>query len=196
MTPSTSPARGCLRSADVCAHKSVLVTAGKIPAKRARILGRQHLKSWYHGSLKLIALEPSDLTLISAHLQDTVVKVGDMTFSKPTRGDTAGRFVLHGNRLVQSADRNQPTERRRAALRIERVLSAQVHGFTPADRSAVIAVLALSFAPDADAALAPAGVLTLVCAGNASVRLGVECVELVLEDLGPAWQAGAVPDHM
>ncbi len=147
--------------------------------------------------LKLIALDPADLTIVSAHLQDAVVKVGDVAFAKSPGPGATGRFVLLGNRLVRSVGGpvGGPNERRRAALRIERVSSVQVHGFSPADPAAVLALLTLTFTPDADPALAPAGTLTIVCAGNASVRLAVECVELALEDLGPAWQAAAVPNH-
>ncbi len=140
--------------------------------------------------LKLIALEPADLTIVSAHLQDAVIKVGDMTYTK-----AASRFVALGNRLVRTTDARSPTERRRAALRIDRVTSAQIHGFGPSDRATVLAILALTFTPDPDPALAPAGILTVVCAGDASLRFEVECVELVLEDLGPAWQASAIPEH-
>lgn len=141
--------------------------------------------------LKLIALEPTDLTILSAHLQDAVVKVGDMTFSK-----SAKRFAALCNRLERAAGGSLAGgERRRAALRIDRVRNVQVQGFSPSDRGTVLSILALSFEPAADAAAAPAGLLTLVCAGDASLRLDVECVEVVLEDLGPAWRAGAVPHH-
>ena len=140
--------------------------------------------------LKLIALEPADLTIVSAHLQDAVVKVGDMMFS-----GSASRYVAHCNRLLRPSDGRSASERRRTALRIDRVKSVQVHGFKPADRATVLAFLALTFTPDPDPALAPAGVLTVICAGNSSLRFAVECVELVLEDLGAAWKAGAVPVH-
>lgn len=141
--------------------------------------------------LKLIALEPSDLTIVSAHLQDAVMKAGDMTFAKSSK-----RFAALTNRLQRSTDGSLAgTERRRAALRIDRVRAAQIQGFAPSDRSTVISILALSFAPAADAGDAPAGTLTLVCAGGVSMRFEVECVEVVLEDLGPTWQAGAVPHH-
>ena len=142
--------------------------------------------------LKLIALEPSDLTIVSAHLQDAVAKVGDMTFSK-----AAQRFVALSNRLIRDPEGTMPGagERRRTALRIDRVTHAQVQGFTPADRSTVLEILTLTFTPHADPAQAPAGVITVVCAGDASVRLDVECVEVVMEDLGPAWSAAAIPQH-
>ena len=142
--------------------------------------------------LKLIALDPSDLMVVSAHLQDAVAKVADATFSAADN-----RFVVLCNRLDrQDIKRGTDVgERRRAAFRVERVKHVQVHGFLPSDRSTVLSILTLTFEPDPDPANAPAGILTVLCAGNAAIRLAVECVELVLEDLGPTWQAGTVPEH-
>ena len=143
--------------------------------------------------LKLIALDPADVPILSAHLQDAVVKVGDMAFDARAR-----RFGLHANRFnwqAELADRAS-RERRRAALRIERVTSVQSQGLDPANRSTVLSILALTFTADPDAALAPAGTLTILCAAGVTLRLAVECVELSLEDLGPVWQAVAVPEHL
>jgi hypothetical protein len=54
-------------------------------------------------------------------------------------------------------------------------------------------LLALQFEPVA--AEDPQGYLTLVFAGGGAVRLHVECIEAEMKDLGPAWQARAVPRH-
>ena len=142
--------------------------------------------------LKLIALDPADLPVLSAHLQDAVVRVGDMAFDARDR-----RFGLHCNRFNWQAEKADPAsrERHRAALRIERVSHLQSQGFDPQLRNQVLSVLALVFVADPDAVLAPQGTLTIVCAGGASLRLTVECVELVLEDLGPVWAASSVPEH-
>lgn len=142
--------------------------------------------------LKLIALEPSDLTVVAAHLQDAVIMVGDITYS-----NTARRFAALCNRLHRQYDAGGRAElqRRRAALRIDRVASVRFQGFLRDDRNTVLSVLTLNFAAVADPAMAPAGTLTIVCAGGASLQLDVECVELALEDLGPAWKAGGEPQH-
>ena len=142
--------------------------------------------------LKLIALDAPDVTILSAHLQDAVVKVSDMAYSPHDK-----RFVVHANRYNWPIDggRRSGGERRRSALRIERVTAAQSQGFDANDRSTVLEVLAILFMPDPNPALAPAGTFSIVCAGGASLRLIVECVEMVLEDLGPAWQASGQPTH-
>jgi hypothetical protein len=143
-------------------------------------------------SLKLIALDAEDLIVLAAHLQDAVATVGDMAFLPGER-----RFVILMNRFDWTDESNPKSGgvRRRAALRVEQVAKAQVQGIDLKAKGAVLNVLTAVFEPDADAARAPAGTLTLVCAGNAAIRLHVECLELQLEDLGPAWAAKAKPDH-
>jgi len=147
--------------------------------------------------LRLIALDAPDVTIISAHLQDAVVKVGDMAYSPRDK-----RFVIHGNRFNWPVDGGAKTpgasktgERRRSALRIERVTSVKSQGFDRDARGTVLSVLAVLFEPDPSPDMIPAGAVSIVCAGGASLRLDVECVERVLEDLGPAWEASAVPSH-
>jgi hypothetical protein len=142
--------------------------------------------------LKLVALDAADLPVVSAHLQDAVVSVADLAYSGRDR-----RFVLLANRFdwTGAAGTRRAGERRRAALRIEGVRHVQTHGIDRDDRSAVLSILAVLFEPAGDAAAAPAGTLTLVCAGDAAIRLSVECVELMLEDLGPAWEASRRPEH-
>ena len=63
--------------------------------------------------LKLIALDADDLAIISAHMQDAVFKVGDLSFSA-----RSGLFSLAANRFVweKAARTTKSFERRRAAL--------------------------------------------------------------------------------
>ncbi len=140
--------------------------------------------------IKLIALDALDVPVMSAHLQDAIVRVADMAYSP---GDK--RFALMCNRFHR--DPANPKmgagERRRTAFRIEGVNSVQSQGFDLSSNAAMLSILAVLFV--ADPASAPSGMLTLMCAGNAAVRLSVECVEMALEDLGPAWEAGRRPVH-
>lgn len=139
--------------------------------------------------IKMIALDDEDLVVLAAHLQDAVARVEDMTYQPSEK-----RFVALLNRFDRAtpADPGDQGIRRRAALRIERVQRAQVQGIDLKDTTAIIAVLSILFEPMTDA---PAGRLTVVCAGNAAIRLDVECIEVQVEDLGPAWAASASPRH-
>lgn len=141
--------------------------------------------------LRLIALDEPDLQIVSAHLQDAVCKVADMAYRPADR-----RFVAIFNRFKWTADAGASTgERRQAALRIERVLAARALQLDLKAKETVLALLAVTFIPDPDPAKAPAGEVLLQFAGGAAARFAVECIEIQMEDLGPAWTARAVPDH-
>ena len=137
-------------------------------------------------SLKLSTLEPDDLEVVSAHLQDAVLTAGDMTYRPVEK-----RFVMLANRFdwlsvdIRRAN-GQAGERHRAAMRVERVLGAQVTGIDLARSDGPLELLAVQFHPAAEP---PAGHVTLVFAGGAAIRLQVECVEVGLEDIGGAWLA-------
>ena len=140
--------------------------------------------------LKLIALDEEDLEIVSSHLQDAVVRVGDMAF-EPSRK----RFVAVVSRfnwekaVAGSAD--QGNERRRTALRFDRVLGAQLKAVKPSQADRVLSLLAVRF----EASDHPSGYIVLTFSGGASIRLQVECIEAELTDLGPAWRARSRPQH-
>ncbi len=146
--------------------------------------------------LKLIALDSDDLNVISAHLQDAVLRVRDMAFLPRER-----RFAVVVNRFdwetaagkVKSGAKTS-LERRRSGLRFERVLGAKVHNIDLMDRSAALALLAIVFEPSAEADSA-AGNVTLTFSGGAAIRLTVECVEAEMKDLGAVWKARRAPSH-
>jgi len=139
-------------------------------------------------SLKLIALDKDDIEVISTHLQDAVLKVGDIVW-RPSEH----RVVLALNRFDWEAaqDRSPSYLRRRTALRFDRVRSVKCRNLSPGQPEAVLNLLAVEF----DERLAPAGLVTLVFSGGAALRLEVECLEVELSDLGPVWKAGACPSH-
>jgi hypothetical protein len=142
--------------------------------------------------LKLIALDTEDLDVVSAHLQDAVINVGEMAYLKRER-----RFAAIVNRfdwseaLSASRSSRRPFTRRRAGLRIEHVLGAQLTGIDLADKRQTLSVLAVRFEPTT----APEGYLTIACAGNFAIRLHVECLEAELKDLGAAWATKSKPQH-
>ena len=142
--------------------------------------------------LKLIALDADDLSVVSAHLQDAVMQVGDIAYLPKEK-----RFAAIANRFDwveafrRGADSAENLPRRQTALRFERVLNAKVNGIDLKNKSAVLSLLAIGFEP----ADAPEGDITLVFAGGGAVKLRVECIEAELKDLGAAWQASSEPRH-
>jgi hypothetical protein len=45
------------------------------------------------------------------------------------------------------------------------------------------------------AAELPAGIVTLTFAGQTQIELTVECLDVTLADIGPAWPTRRKPDH-
>ena len=138
--------------------------------------------------LKLIALDQDDIAVVSTHLQDAVVKVADILWRPAEK-----RLVLALNRFDWEAcgHASPCLQRRRTALRFERVLSFRARNVSPAAKDAVLNLLAVEYA-ETDA---PAGTITLIFSGGAALRLEVECLECELADLGPTWTAAARPAH-
>jgi hypothetical protein len=144
--------------------------------------------------LKLIALDAEDLAIISANLQDAVMTLGDLAFLPREK-----RFAAVANRFdwvdaIESetaSGSERRYARRRAALRFERVLAAQVHGMDLKNKGAVTSLLAIGF----ESLDPPSGQIILQFADGGAIRLNVECIEAELRDLGPAWQAKSRPQH-
>ena len=145
-------------------------------------------------TLKLLAIDGEDLRIISAHVQDAVMTVGELRYLKKEM-----RFVLTMNRF----DRQNETEnakaaakkrghiRRRAVLHFDRVLSVKEKNIKALSPDTVLNLLAITF----NEVSAPAGEVTLVFSGDSAIRLSVECLEARLGDLDAAWSTQHAPDH-
>jgi hypothetical protein len=136
-------------------------------------------------SLKLTALDPADLEIISAHMQDAVITIGDIRFLKASK-----KFALIANRFLWQMQK-PPYERRRTGLSFDRVLSAKSHRILQGADDAILSLLSISFTPGED----PSGTIVLTFSGGGAINLEVECIEARLEDLGPAWETPNLPSH-
>ena len=148
--------------------------------------------------LKLVALDRDDIEVVSAHVQDALVRVSDI-FWQPREH----RFVVALNRFdwmsatdaksaVSKADLAKADYRRlRTALRFERVLSCKCRNVDPSDKDARLNLLAIEFV-ERDP---PAGVVTMTFSGGGVIRLEVECLEAELADLGEIFTTDACPNH-
>lgn len=135
--------------------------------------------------LKLIVLDAEDLSVVSAHLQDAVLKRADMVYLPGQR-----RFALAARRFDWQAAQAGQKRRRLAALHFDRVLSVRQSG-VGAGGDTVYNLLAVTFAPTSE----PEGEVTLTFSDGAAIRLTVECLEGQMKDLGPVWEAAGVPGH-
>jgi hypothetical protein len=139
--------------------------------------------------LRLSAFDEDDLAVISAHMQDAVLVMSDITYVKRER-----RFALVANRFVWESSANAPRqhfERRRTGLHFEGVLSVKSHRITIGAKDAVLSLLSIAFEKGAP----PGGTVLLNFSGGGIIRLEVEFLETWLRDLGPAWATSSQPSH-
>lgn len=137
--------------------------------------------------LKLTALDDDDLSVISAHLQDAVLLIGDIRYLAGQQ-----RFVMVANRFDWQGAGGKKAMRRRCGVHFDRVRSVQSRNVRQGADDAVLSLLAIEFKAGA---VAPEGSIELTLSGGGSIRLDVECVEASLEDLGPMWETGNIPNH-
>ena len=127
--------------------------------------------------LKLIALDPDDLAVISAHVQDARVQTSDIIWRQGEK-----RLVLGINRLDPEQTPAGETAPRRviAALRFDRVLSCKSRSIDLEAAETALDLLGIEFHPGE----APGGSVVLMFSDGGALRLDVECLECELADLG------------
>ncbi len=141
--------------------------------------------------LRLVALDREDLAVLSAHVQDAVLRVKDINWMPRDR-----HFVLAMNRFVWEAAaggswRRRDYQRRRSVLHLARVEKVQSVGIDREATGAVLNLLAIRFEPLNE----PSGDVVFDFAAGATIRLSVEVLEVELTDLGPAWSTPLAPRH-
>jgi hypothetical protein len=147
--------------------------------------------------LRLRAIDQLDLSVIAAHLQDAVAKVGDMGFDPKRR-----RFAILFNRFMwedvqddlgmgPKPDHNAPYRRVRCAVHFEGVLRVQSSGMRLSEKEAVAELLTLKFEQRDE----PGGIMSLTFAGGAALRLEVECLDAWLSDISAPWSTQRRPEH-
>jgi hypothetical protein len=137
--------------------------------------------------LKLLALDTEDLAVVSAHLQDAVLTIGDLVYLPREH-----RFAFAADRFDWEASAVENCKRRRrTAVHFEGVKNVRSRGISLDKREVQLNLLAISF----EAADAPAGSVMLHFDGGACVCLDVECLEAALKDLGPCWEIAGRPAH-
>jgi len=140
------------------------------------------------GALKLMAEDVADLDIIGAAVQDALLRMGDLSFDNKAR-----RFTAMLNRFRwEAAEPDGPLERVRSALSFEGVMAVKSRRVRPDASEALASVLSLGFIPDEEP---PGGIVRLLLAGGGEIALEVECLDVVLIDMGEAWRTPRRPDH-
>lgn len=143
--------------------------------------------------LGLRAEDSEDLRVISSLAQDAVLTAGDISWDARAR-----RLALLINRFrwedAEAADREgRPYERVRALLVLSDVLNVRADGIDPAERDAVLSLMALDWQPGEDGT----GRLLLQFSGDGTLAAEVECLSIDLRDVTRPYVApsGRAPTH-
>lgn len=131
--------------------------------------------------LRLLARDETDLQIVSAALQDALLRVDDVLWEARAR-----RLTLTLNRFCWECGGT----RVRAALQFGDVLAVKSRRL-PRGRETPLELLALDF----EAGEAPGGRVILMFAGGGDLRADVECLDAVLADLSEPWPARKAPVH-
>lgn len=138
--------------------------------------------------LKILALEPEDLPVVSACLQDAIVRIGDINYGPKSR-----QFVMVANRFEGEHDQTAKTgHRRRTGVTFSQVNKVRSQKIRQGVNDAVLSLLTMEFIAGKTA---PEGIVKLVFSGGGAIELEVECVEVQMEDLGPRWETANIPKH-
>jgi len=141
--------------------------------------------------LKLRAEDAEDLKIMSAHLQDALVRVGDIAYLARKH-----RLMISLNRFCWEAEPAKlggktTYSRVTAGLHFEGVLSVKVRGMDRENVEGLLYLLAIEPRIEGDGS----GEIELVFAGGASIVAKVECVEAALADIGEPWLTDIRPRH-
>jgi hypothetical protein len=139
--------------------------------------------------LRLLAEDAEDLKVISACLQDAVLKVGDFAYLPSQR-----RFAFVANRFVweDGADRKAgPFFRTRTGAHFDDVTACKHQNIKTDAKDGVVELLAIRFEPGADGA----GAVVLDFSGGGAIRLDVDAISAELRDMTDPWRTQSKPAH-
>jgi len=141
--------------------------------------------------LRLTAEDQDDLAIISSAVQDAVGQLGGFEYLTQKR-----QFVFALNRfrweLLLKNPKAKDLVRIRSGLAVNGVLAVKAKGIPQGNKDHVMQVLALEFAPAAEA---PAGTILVKFAGGADLKLDVECIDVSLFDTAQSWSTPRQPRH-
>ena len=138
--------------------------------------------------LHLHAVNADDLEVLSAALVSTTVKRADLALQKARR-----RLAFVGNRFRWEDGRLEGMggSRIRTGVQINDVIGVRAQGIAALDGEAVLELLSITQKP----LDAPAAELTLNFAGGMTMLLDVDCIDVLMDDMGRPWYTPNQPDH-
>ena len=140
-------------------------------------------------NLKLIAKTEEDLRVVSAHLQDSIVSVGDIANLKKNK-----IFLIQLNRFMwEDVEKGvfRKNKRIRTVLKFENVLNVVSRKINQIKKDKFLDFLAIetNITPDNNYEM------KIIFAGDSIIRVISEVIEVTLDDQGEAWDTKNKPKH-
>ena len=140
-------------------------------------------------NLKLIAKTDEDLRVISAHLQDSIVKTSDIANLKKNK-----IFLMQLNRFMwEDVEKGvfRKNKRIRTVLKFENVLKVTSKNVNQKKNDRFLDFLAIEMfkMPDKNSEM------NLIFSGDVIIKLIVEVIEVTLDDQGSPWESKSKTRH-
>ena len=140
-------------------------------------------------NLKLIAKTQEDLRVISAHLQDSIVKTSDIANLKKNK-----IFLMQLNRFMwEDIEKGvfRKNKRIRTVLKFENVLKVTSKNVNQNKNDRFLDFLAIETfkMPDKNYEM------NLIFSGDIVIKLIAEAIEVTLDDQGSSWESKNQPKH-
>ncbi len=139
-------------------------------------------------SLRLTAEDGADLEIISAAMQDALVRMSEIAFDAKAR-----RFTLQARRFRWESEKTGPPyERVHTVLAFESILSVKSRHVRHEASRALASILSITFDASGEP---PGGTVRILLAGGGEIALEAECLDALLIDVGQPWRTPRRPDH-
>ena len=140
-------------------------------------------------NLKLLAKTDEDMRVISAHLQDSIVKTSDIANLEKNR-----IFLMQLNRFMwEDVEKGvfRKNKRIRTVLKFENVLKVTSKNINQKKNDRFLDFLAIETfkMPDKNYEM------NLIFSGDTVIKLIVEAIEVTLDDQGAPWESKNKPKH-
>ena len=140
-------------------------------------------------NLKLIAKTDADLKVISAHLQDSIVKTSDIANLKKNK-----IFLMQLNRFMwEDVEKGvfRKNKRIRTVLKFDNVLHVRSKNINQIKGDRFLDFLAIESKemPDKNYEM------NLIFSGDSIIKVFTEVIEVTLDDQGDPWETKSKPKH-
>ena len=140
-------------------------------------------------SLRLIGKNQDDLKVISAYLQDSIVSLKDVVFLKKNM-----TFIMIVNRFMwEDVEKGifRQSKRIRCAVKFEQVLNVKSQNINQKNKNEPLEYLAIKCSSTFDKTYET----KIFFSGDGIITLISEVIEVVMRDLGKAWNVKHIPIH-